>query len=104
MIDDLAAGRIDVALLWGPIAGYWASRQPVPITLVALESDRPGQRLDFRISMGIRHNEPDWKHEINGLIQQLQPEIDRILLDYGVPLLDRQGRLIAAKAEAGAGQ
>jgi quinoprotein dehydrogenase-associated probable ABC transporter substrate-binding protein len=104
MIDDLAAGRIDVALLWGPIAGYWASRQPVPITLVALESDRPGQHLDFRISMGIRNNEPDWKHEINGLIQQLQPEIDRILLDYGVPLLDRQGRLIAAKAEAGAGQ
>jgi quinoprotein dehydrogenase-associated probable ABC transporter substrate-binding protein len=104
MIDDLAAGRIDVALLWGPIAGYWASQQPVPITLVALESDRPGLRLSFRISMGIRRNEPDWKREINDLIQELQPEIDRILIDYGVPLLDRQGRLIAETARAGAGQ
>jgi quinoprotein dehydrogenase-associated probable ABC transporter substrate-binding protein len=104
MIDDLAAGRIDVALLWGPIAGYWARQQPVAITLVPLESDRPGQRLDFSISMGIRRNEPDWKHEINDLIRQLQPEIDRILLDYGVPLLDRQGQLIVEKTRAGAGQ
>jgi hypothetical protein len=54
--------------------------------------------------MGIRRDEPDWKHEINDLIRQLQPEIDRILLDYGVPLLDRQGRLIAEKTRAGAGQ
>jgi quinoprotein dehydrogenase-associated probable ABC transporter substrate-binding protein len=104
MIEDLAAGRIDVALLWGPIAGYWASRETVPITLVALQSGRPGQHFDFRISMGIRRDEPDWKHEINDLIRQLQPEIDRILLDYGVPLLDRQGRLIAEKTRAGAGQ
>lgn len=91
MIEDLAAERIDVALLWGPIAGYWAPRQSVPIALVPLESDGPGPRLDFRISMGIRHNEPDWKHVINDLIRELQPEIDRILLDYGVPLLGRQG-------------
>jgi ABC-type amino acid transport substrate-binding protein len=104
MIEDLAAGRIDVALLWGPIAGYWARLQPVPITLIPLESVRLGQHLDFRISMGIRHNEPDWKREINDLTRELQPEIDGILLDYGVPLLDRQGRLIAEKTEAGAGQ
>ena len=97
MIEDLAAGRIDVALLWGPIAGYWAARQPVAITLAPLENDRPGLRLDYRISMGVRRDEPDWKHEINDLIRQLQPEIDRILLDYGVPLLDRQGRLLVEK-------
>jgi hypothetical protein len=54
--------------------------------------------------MGIRHNEPDWKREINDLIRELQPEIDAVLLDYGVPLLDRQGRLIAERTEAGAGQ
>ena len=104
MIRDLAVREIDVALLWGPIAGYWASRQSEPITLVPLESERPGQHLDFRISMGVRYNEPDWKHEVDDLIRELQPEIDRILLDYGVPLLDRQGRLIAEKTEAGAAQ
>ena len=44
--------------------------------------------------MGIRHNEPDWKHQMNALIRELQPEINRILNDYAVPILDRRGRLI----------
>jgi quinoprotein dehydrogenase-associated probable ABC transporter substrate-binding protein/PQQ-dependent catabolism-associated CXXCW motif protein len=98
MVEDLAAGRIDVALLWGPIAGYWAQQQAVPIELVPLRSDRPGLRLDFRISMGIRHNEPDWKDEINGLIRELQPEMTKILLSYGVPLLDHRGNLLGEDA------
>ncbi|MGD9511201.1 MAG: quinoprotein dehydrogenase-associated putative ABC transporter substrate-binding protein [Geminicoccaceae bacterium] len=69
MMDDLAKGQIDVALAWGPIAGYWAKQQDVPITLVPLQSDpRHGLRMDFRISMGIRPNELKWKHQINGLI------------------------------------
>ena len=100
MIADLAAGEIDVALIWGPIAGYWASKQSEPITLVRLRSDRPGRRLDFRISMGIRHNEPNWKQEINDLIRELQPEITAILERYGVPLLDNQGELVATHTPA----
>lgn len=101
MFEDLAAGEIDVALAWGPIAGYWASRQSAPISLVPLRSDRPGGRLDFRISMGIRPNEPNWKLELNGLIRELQPEITTILERYGVPLLDNRGELVAAHAPAG---
>jgi quinoprotein dehydrogenase-associated probable ABC transporter substrate-binding protein/PQQ-dependent catabolism-associated CXXCW motif protein len=101
MIEDLAKGEIDAALLWGPIAGYWAERQPTPIALEPLTSDpRTGLRLDFRISMGMRPNEPDWKHDVNDLIRELQPRIQAILLDYGVPLLDEQGRLIAAEPGA----
>jgi quinoprotein dehydrogenase-associated probable ABC transporter substrate-binding protein len=95
MIDDLAAGRIDVALLWGPVAGYWTEKQDLPITLVPLHSDRPGQRLDFRISMGVRPGEPGWKQDLNDLIRELQPEINAILASYGVPLLDNRGRLMA---------
>jgi quinoprotein dehydrogenase-associated probable ABC transporter substrate-binding protein len=100
MMDDLAAGRIDVALLWGPIAGYWAGKQSAPITLTPLRSDRPGLRLDFRISMGLRPNEPGWKLELNDLIRELQPEITAILQQYGVPLLNNRGDLIAAPAAA----
>jgi quinoprotein dehydrogenase-associated probable ABC transporter substrate-binding protein len=100
MIDDLAAARIDVALLWGPIAGYWASRQDDPISLVPLHSDQPGQRLDFRISMGIRPGEPGWKLELNDLIRELQPEITAILERYGVPMLDNRGRLIVTHTPA----
>ncbi|HEX5077859.1 MAG TPA: quinoprotein dehydrogenase-associated putative ABC transporter substrate-binding protein, partial [Geminicoccaceae bacterium] len=101
MIADLAAGEIDVALIWGPIAGYWASQQSEPITLVPLHSDRPGGRLDFRVSMGVRPAEPEWKRELNGLIRELQPEITAILERYHVPLLDERGELIAAHPSSG---
>ena len=100
-IVDLANGELDAALVWGPLAGYWAERQPVPITIVPLKSDpRAGLRLDFRISMGMRPNEPEWKHRVNQLIRELQPQIQSILLDYGVPLLDEQDRPITAEGSA----
>ena len=101
MIEDLAKGEIDAALLWGPIAGYWGERQQVPIALVPLTAE-PGSRLrlDFRISMGIRPNEAQWKHDLNNLIRDLQPQIQSILEEYGVPLLDGRGRLIKAEAAA----
>jgi quinoprotein dehydrogenase-associated probable ABC transporter substrate-binding protein/PQQ-dependent catabolism-associated CXXCW motif protein len=94
-IEDLANGQLDVALLWGPIAAYWAKRQPVALTVAPIKVDpHTGPRLDFRISMGLRPNEPDWKHRVNDLIRELQPEIQAILLDYGVPLLDERGNPI----------
>jgi hypothetical protein len=51
-------------------------------------------RLDARITMGVRPNEPEWKRKINSLIRKKQPEITEILLDYGVPLLDEKGEPI----------
>lgn len=103
MVEDLAAGEIDIALLWGPIAGYWAQRQAVPLRLVPLESDpRRGLRFDFRVSLGIRHGEPAWKHRLNTLLLELKPQIDAILDEAGVPRLDNRGLLIGAWAERNA--
>src|SRR3712207_4577497 len=100
MLEDLRTGVIDVALMWGPIAGYFIKRDNLPFTMTPLQSNpRSRLRMDFRISMGIRHNEPLWKQQINTLIRDLQPEINRILLDYGVPLLDEQGRPLTAAAQ-----
>lgn len=96
MVEDLAAGRIDVAMGWGPAIGYWAARAAEEVDLVPLESDIPTLRLDFRISMGVRWGEPAWKRTVNEQIARLQPEITAILLEYGVPLLDRRGELIEA--------
>lgn len=105
MIEDLAIGEIDMALLWGPLAGYWAKRQPAPLVVAPLPGDpRGGLRLDFRISMGIRANEPEWKHKVNDLIRELQPRITAVLQEYGVPLLDEQGRLIGAAPEQAAAE
>ena len=50
--------------------------------------------MDFRIAMGVRRSDQDWKRKLNRLIAENQPEIDRILQQYGVPLLDEQGKLL----------
>ena len=58
-----------------------------------------GLRLDFRMSMGLRRNEPDWKRALNEFLAANGDAIQAILLDYGIPLLDAQGQPIPAKAE-----
>jgi polar amino acid transport system substrate-binding protein len=49
--------------------------------------------MDFRITMGVRGQEPEWRRRINAVIRSHQAEIDGILHEYGVPLLDAEGRL-----------
>ncbi|HMA16135.1 MAG: quinoprotein dehydrogenase-associated putative ABC transporter substrate-binding protein [Bacteroidota bacterium] len=108
MVKDVAGGEIDAALTWGPLAGYWAKELAPDLVVTPLAPDPGHQRLDFRVSMGIRYNEPDWKHRLNGLLAQHKDEIEAILAGYGVPLLDEQGRLMQRASldrdDAGAGQ
>jgi len=91
MTDDVAAGHIDAGVLWGPMAGYYARHTNPPLTVVPLLKD--GRHMDFRIAMGVRRSDQDWKRTLNRLIAENQPEIDKILADYSVPLLDEQGHL-----------
>jgi quinoprotein dehydrogenase-associated probable ABC transporter substrate-binding protein len=85
---DLAAGKIDVAIVWGPIAGYFAQRVKSPrLTVVPLKSE-PGVRFDYEMAMGVRYGEREWKQKIEGLIDSQQAAIQAILKDYGVPLVD----------------
>lgn len=91
MTEDIAAGRIDAGVLWGPMAGYYAQRTTPHLTVVPLLRD--GSHMDFRIAMGVRKSDQDWKRKLNRLIAENQPEIDKILAAYGVPLLDEQGQL-----------
>ncbi len=91
MTDDITAGRIDAGVLWGPMAGYYARQTTPHLLVVPLLKEQ--QRLDFRIAMGVRRSDQDWKRRLNRMIAQNQPEIDRILAGYGVPLLDEDGKL-----------
>lgn len=95
MISDLANGKIEAGLLWGPIGGYYAKRSKVKMTVVPLLKEKQGPRMAYRITMGIRPGETEWKHQINRFISEHQKEINAILLDYGVPLLDEKDRLIS---------
>ncbi|MDI5890263.1 quinoprotein dehydrogenase-associated putative ABC transporter substrate-binding protein [Halomonas rhizosphaerae] len=100
-IEDVAAGRTEAAVLWGPIAGYYAARQTPPLEVVPLVDDDTDARLDYRITMGVRQGEPYWKDTLNDFIERHQDEINAILVDYGVPLLDRHGQLIDPLAASG---
>ena len=85
---DLAAGKIDVAIVWGPIAGYFAKRVKSPrLTVVMLKSE-PGVQFDYQMAMGVRYGEPEWKRQVESLIQSRQAEIRAVLNEYGVPLLE----------------
>lgn len=94
MVNDIVNGEIDVGVLWGPIAGYYAKNHDPPLKVVPLKSREGEPRMDYRITMGIRFNEPDWKHQLNALIAEKQDEINAILQDFGVPLLDEHENLI----------
>ncbi|NIC07955.1 substrate-binding domain-containing protein [Billgrantia bachuensis] len=95
-VEDVASGNTEGAVLWGPLAGYYAARQDPPLKVVPLVDDDSGAQLDYRITMGVRHGEPHWKDWINDFIDRHQDEIHAILMEYGVPLLDRHGQLIEA--------
>ena len=84
---DLASGKLDVAIVWGPIAGYFAKRVRLPaLQVIALESE-PGVRLDYAMAMGVRHGEQAWKRQVESLLDVHAAQIQEILQNYGVPLL-----------------
>lgn len=84
---DLASGKIDVAIVWGPVAGYYASRMDPPMKVVPMKSE-PGIKFDFEFGMGLRYGEPEWRSEIEAFLDSHQVEIQEILKAYHVPLVD----------------
>jgi len=94
MIADLKSGDIDVAVLWGPFAGYYAKQSAEPLVVVPLLKENKRWHLVFRITMGVRASDQEWKRTLNKLLRDNQKEINGILLDFGVPLLDEQDHQI----------
>jgi quinoprotein dehydrogenase-associated probable ABC transporter substrate-binding protein len=94
MINDLANKEIDVALLWGPIAGYYAAQHGDELKVTPLLNEPKSTRMEFYITMGVRPGENKWKNDINNLVRANKDEIDKILQDYHVPMLNPRGELI----------
>ena len=95
MMDDLDKGEIDVALIWGPFGGYYAMKAKTPTAVVPLVKEQGGPRMVFRIVMGVRRSDQNWKRSLNKLISENQGEIQTILRSYGVPLLDENDKPIS---------
>lgn len=93
-VEDVAKGELDLAVIWGPIAGYTAKQQKTPLAVIPLPAKEGSVPLAFNVSMGIRRHETNWKHQLNRELEKLAPQIEKILLEYQIPLLDANDRLI----------
>ena len=100
MMRDLATGEVDAGVLWGPLAGYYARQASAVVTVVPLVRETSGPRLAYRIAMGVRHSDQEWKRLLNRLIRESQPAINKLLLSFGVPLLDDNDRPITEGSTA----
>jgi quinoprotein dehydrogenase-associated probable ABC transporter substrate-binding protein len=98
MVKDLKSGEIDVGILWGPMAGYYAKQENPALRVVPILKESGGPRLVYRLTMGVRAADQAWKRQLNRLIQENQGEINRLLISYGVPLLDEKDQPITEDA------
>lgn len=87
IVDAVASGEIDVAVVWGPLAGYFAARAPVPLTMtpVSPQIDLPYLPFVFDISMGVKRGNDSLRERLDSVIVKRSAEIKKILDGFGVP-------------------
>ncbi|WP_273150892.1 quinoprotein dehydrogenase-associated putative ABC transporter substrate-binding protein [Methylophaga thiooxydans] len=82
----LANGEIDVALLWGPIAGHYASVSDIPMTVKPL--NELGEAMVFSFSMGTRYQDKKWNALLNKFLDKRRDDINAIMSEYNMPSLE----------------
>jgi quinoprotein dehydrogenase-associated probable ABC transporter substrate-binding protein len=97
MMDDLAHGEIDCGILWGPMAGYYASMVDPPYIVTPLTKETTGPPMIFRMGMGVRPADQEWKRTLNKLIMENQAEINKLLISYNIPILDEANAPITSE-------
>jgi mxaJ protein len=92
IVDAVVNHDIDLAIVWGPLAGYFAKQSRVPLEIVPVspQIDQPFLPFVFDISMGVRREDQDLKDQIEQILENRRAEIDRILEDYRVPRVDQE--------------
>src|ERR1700744_2678015 len=97
MIDDLNQGNIDCGILWGPMAGYFASQAKPPLVVAPLVKETTGPQMMYRIGMAVRPADQEWKRTLNKLIMDNQVEINKLLISYNIPILDEANTPITSE-------
>jgi mxaJ protein len=90
IIDGVVKGDVDVAIVWGPLAGYFARRGPVRLDIVPVspQIDLPFMPLVYDIAMGVRRQDKAFRDELDEVLKRERDSIDAILSEYAVPRLD----------------
>jgi mxaJ protein len=90
IIEAVQKKEIDVAVAWGPLAGYFARQSRTPLTIVPVspQIDQPFLPFVYDIAMGVRRGDQQLKEQLEQILREQRPEIDRLLQEYGVPRVD----------------
>ena len=97
MVADLKSGAIEGAVVWGPLAGLDVKKSDGALVITPMLGDVEKPGFAYRITFGIRHDEPDWKHRLEAVIRARQADINKVLIDFDVPLIDDAGRSVTAE-------
>lgn len=87
IVEAVSRGEVDIALVWGPLAGFFADRYPVDLELAPIPPDG-ALGFEFSISMGVRKEDQALRATLDGILERRRAEIERILDDYSVPRVD----------------
>ena len=88
IIDAVVSGAVDIAVAWGPLAGYFARRSGAQLDIVPVSPayDPPGLRFAFDISLGVRPGDKELKERLERVLDRRRPGIDSLLVEFGFPL------------------
>lgn len=92
IIDAVVKGEVDMAVVWGPLAGYFARRQKVPLEIVPVspQIDLPFLPFVYDISMGVRRGDDAFRENLEEILARKRAEIESILDDYAVPRVETE--------------
>lgn len=88
IVAALQAGAVDVAMIWGPQAGYFSKKSGVPLRITPVPANSSSFPMAFAIGMGVRRSDNDLEQEISAALIKHRDAIDTILADYGIPRVD----------------
>ncbi len=95
MMRDVAGGEIDVGLVWGPFAGWAITHGGLKLRAAFLEAEPGHPRLDYAIGMGVRPGDAAWAQQLAAAARAHSSDIQKVLIDAGIPLLDAQGKTLS---------
>jgi len=88
IVEDLLSGKLDVVVVWGPVAGYFVTKRNAPLRIVPIESSNTVIPMAFNFSMGVRKEHKALKQKLEKILDERKSQIEKVLEEYGVPLLE----------------
>ena len=93
LVDAVAKCDVDVAIVWGPVAAYFGRRSTSPMTIEAVSPATDGQLpYTYAIALGVRRGDRAWRDQLQTVLDNRHEQIRRILQEYGVPIVNGEGR------------